>query len=46
VTVTSTYQFHVLPLLSAIVGSPTVSITASQTERQEITGTYSTGCSS
>jgi Flp pilus assembly protein TadG len=46
VKVTSTYQFRVLPLLSAIVGSPTVSITASQTMRQEINGTYSTGCAS
>jgi Flp pilus assembly protein TadG len=46
VTVTSTFQFHVLPLLSAVIGSPTINITASQTERQEITGTYSTGCSS
>jgi Flp pilus assembly protein TadG len=46
VTVTSTFQFHLLPLLSAVVGSPTVSISASQTERQEITGTYSTGCAS
>jgi Flp pilus assembly protein TadG len=46
VTVTSTFQFHILPLLSAIAGSPTVTISATQTERQEISGTYSTGCAS
>jgi Flp pilus assembly protein TadG len=46
VTVTATYQFKFLPLIGVAVGSPTVNIVASQTERQEATPTYSTGCAS
>jgi hypothetical protein len=47
VTVSVTYPFHPLPLLSSIPGiGGTVNITASQTERQEISGTYGTGCAS
>jgi Flp pilus assembly protein TadG len=44
VTVTASYNFKFLPLVGAAVGSPTITITASQTERQEVTPTYSTGC--
>jgi Flp pilus assembly protein TadG len=46
VTVTASYQFHFLPLIGVAVGSPTITITASQTERQEVTPTYTTGCAS
>jgi Flp pilus assembly protein TadG len=46
VTVTASYQFNFLPLIGLAVGSPSVTITASQTMRQEATPTYSTGCAS
>jgi Flp pilus assembly protein TadG len=47
VTVSVTYNFHLLPIFSSIPGlSSTIPITASQTERQEIAGTYGTGCAS
>jgi Flp pilus assembly protein TadG len=46
VTVTASYDFHFLPLIGVAVGSPTITITASQTERQEVTPTYGTGCAS
>jgi Flp pilus assembly protein TadG len=46
VTVTASYDFKFLPLIGAAVGSPTITIQASQTERQEVTPTYSTGCAS
>jgi Flp pilus assembly protein TadG len=46
VTVTASYHFHFLPLIGAAVGTPTITITASQTERQEVPPTYSTGCKS
>ncbi len=46
VTVTASYQFHVLPLISAALGSPTINIQASQTERLEVGPTYTTGCAS
>jgi len=46
VTVAASYQFHFLPLIGIAVGSPTVTISASQTERQEVTPTYTTGCAS
>lgn len=42
VTVTATYRFKFLPLIGTVLGSPTVDINASQTERQEVTPTYST----
>jgi len=44
VTVTASYDFKFLPLIGAAVGTPTITITASQTERQEVTPTYTTGC--
>lgn len=47
VTVTSSYQFRFLPLVGAALGlggSGTISIQASQTERQEVTPSYGTGC--
>lgn len=44
VTVTASYNFKFLPLVGAAVGSPSITITASQTERQEVTPTYTTGC--
>ena len=43
VTVTASYDFHFLPLIGEVLGSPTVTITASQSERQEVTPTYATG---
>ena len=46
VKVTTSYQFKFLPLIGVVVGAPTITITASQTERQEIAPTYSTGCAS
>ena len=42
VTVSTTYPFKLL----GFIGGATINITASQTERQEIAGTYSTGCQS
>jgi len=45
VTVSASYQFNFLPLVGLAVGSATT-ITATQTERQEIAPTYSTGCAS
>lgn len=42
VTVSTTYNFQLL----GFIGGATIPITASQTERQEIAGTYSTGCQS
>lgn len=42
VTVTTTYNFKLL----GFIGGATIPISASQTERQEIAGTYSTGCQS
>lgn len=35
VTVTASYHFHFLPLIGAVVGSPDITLTASQSERQE-----------
>jgi Flp pilus assembly protein TadG len=46
VTVTASYQFHFLPLVGTLLGSPTINIQASQTERQEVSPTYATGCKS
>lgn len=46
VKVTASYQFKFLPLIGAAVGSPSITITASQTERQETTGTYAAQCAS
>jgi Flp pilus assembly protein TadG len=44
VTVQTHYSFHFLPLISAALGgATTLDISASQTERQEATPTYSTG---
>lgn len=45
VTVQATYKFTFLPLIGAAVGSPTITLTATQSERQEATPTYSVGCS-
>ena len=42
VTVSTTYQFKLL----GFIGGATIPITASQTERQELAGTYTTGCAS
>ena len=42
VTVSTTYPFKLL----GFIGGATINITASQTERQEIAGTYATGCQS
>lgn len=45
VTVSATYKFHFLPLIGLSVGSPTLNITASQTERQEAASpSYGTVC--
>jgi len=44
VTVTASYSFRFLPLIGAVLGSPTVHVTAKQTVRQEATPTYTTGC--
>jgi Flp pilus assembly protein TadG len=46
VTVSASYQFNFLPLIGLAVGSPSITITASQTVRQEATPSYSTGCAS
>lgn len=46
VTVTAAYDFKFLPLIGAALGSPTITIRASQTVRQEVTPTYTTGCAS
>jgi Flp pilus assembly protein TadG len=45
VTVVSTYKFTFLPLIGAALGSPTITLSATQSERQEATPTYSSGCS-
>jgi Flp pilus assembly protein TadG len=45
VTVQATYKFTFLPLISAALGSPTITLTATQSERQEATATYDVGCS-
>jgi Flp pilus assembly protein TadG len=45
VTVQATYQFNFLPLISAAVGGASITLTATQSERQEATATYATGCS-
>jgi len=42
VTVRTTYDFQLL----GFIGGATIHISASQTERQEIAGTYSSGCQS
>lgn len=42
VTVTTTYPFKLL----GFIGGATINISASQTERQEIAGTYTAGCQS
>jgi len=46
VTVTTHYNFHFLPLIGAVLGlgsAGTIDISTSQTVRQEVTPTYSTG---
>jgi Flp pilus assembly protein TadG len=45
VTVQTSYKFTFLPLIGAVVGSPTITLTATQSERQEATPSYSLGCS-
>lgn len=45
VTVRTSYKFSFLPLIGAVVGSPTITLTATQSERQEANATYSVGCS-
>ena len=45
VTLTVTYQFHPIGFLP-FLGSATLPITVTQSERQEVTPTYSTGCAS
>jgi Flp pilus assembly protein TadG len=42
VTVTTSYTFQLVPLL--VIKLPSISLQASQTERQEAAPTYSTGC--
>jgi Flp pilus assembly protein TadG len=44
VTVNATYKFKFIPLIGFIVGSPTITLSATQSERQEATPTYSVGC--
>lgn len=44
VTVQTSYKFTFLPLIGAVVGSPTITLTATQSERQEANPTYSVGC--
>jgi Flp pilus assembly protein TadG len=44
VTLQATYKFSFLPLIGAVVGSPTITLTATQSERQEANPTYSVGC--
>ncbi len=44
VTIQATYKFTFLPLIGAALGSPTITLSATQSERQEATATYSTGC--
>jgi Flp pilus assembly protein TadG len=44
VTVQATYKFTFLPLIGAALGSPTITLSATQSERQEATATYSPGC--
>lgn len=46
VKVTSTYTFNFVPLISAAVGRGTITLTATQSERQEVEASYSLGCSS
>jgi Flp pilus assembly protein TadG len=45
VTVQTTYKFTFLPLIGAALGVGSINLTATQSERQEVTATYSTGCS-
>lgn len=46
VKVISSYDFKFLPLIGDALGSPTITISASQTERQETVGSYSAVCAS
>jgi Flp pilus assembly protein TadG len=46
VKLTASYQFKFLPLIGDVLGSPTITISASQTERQETVGNYSPVCAS
>jgi TadE-like protein len=45
VTVHASYDFTLIPLIGDVVGSPTIPLSATQSERQEATATYSVGCS-
>ena len=45
VKVQTTYTFNFLPLIGAAVGGGSIALTATQSERQEVAGTYSLGCS-
>lgn len=42
VTVKATYKFSFVPLIGTVVGSPTITISSTQSERQEADATYST----
>jgi Flp pilus assembly protein TadG len=45
VTVTASYNFHMVPFNVLGIGIPgTITIQASQSERQEVTPTYTAGC--
>jgi Flp pilus assembly protein TadG len=45
VTVQATYQFKFLPLIGAALGGATITLSATQSERQEATPSYTVGCS-
>jgi Flp pilus assembly protein TadG len=45
VKVQTTYTFNFLPLIGAAIGGGSITLTATQSERQELTATYSLGCS-
>jgi Flp pilus assembly protein TadG len=44
VQVQTTYKFNFLPLIGAAVGGGSITLTATQSERQELQATYSLGC--
>ncbi len=44
VTVTASYAFNFIPFIASKLGAASITLTASQTERQEATATYGAGC--